>query len=358
MDETNSSSVNRFVKFFPAILFVCLGLSSILLFSIFNKASKPPIPAQVDISPSIQDSSRNLPDQVSGSQNLQTLEDVSSRKTNILCDETLDSDSEETRDGFSLIHLTNDMLLSVEKRTDGRLFVGAYGKESSNFSEYEMELPVYLYVSGGWDKRRYDDGIYGVWEGCYPHACPDQRGAAIFDCHTQRFYTIHFVKASARNDREEERNTLNGESLPDEVNYVNFPLGKPPSNLLSAVWESLSLEKADMLDGRLCSSLYCDGGGESPSNRNQSPLIGQVARSLAFYGLTKGMPYSQARRILMQRDWQPEVIENASGQFPDFPEVSCGNAICATSLRKDNQKLNVFLNHDLEVSSIGEEMLQ
>jgi hypothetical protein len=295
--------------------------------------------------------------QISNSPSSSDLKSISS-PPNILCDETLDSASQETKDGFSsLINLTNDVLLSVETRADGRLFVGAYGKESSNFSEYEMELPLYLYVSSGWQKRRYQDGIYGVWEGCYPHACSDQRGAAIFDCHTQRFYTIQFVGATTRNDREEKRNTLDGKSLPDEVNYVNYPLGKPPDDLLSSVWEKLALEAADIVEGRLCSSLYCDGGGQSPSTRNQSPLIEQVDRSLTFYSLAKGMPYSQARRILMQRDWQPEVMEQPSGQVPNFPEVTCGNAICGASLRKGNQKIDIFLNHDLKVESIGEELL-
>jgi hypothetical protein len=295
--------------------------------------------------------------QIPNSSSFSDLKNISS-PPNILCDETLNLASQETKVGFSsLINLTNDVLLSVEKRTDSRLFVGAYGKEGSNFSEYEMQLPLYLYVSSGWQKIRYQDGIYGVWEGCYPHACSDQRGAAIFDYHTQRFYTIQFVGASTRNDREEERNTLDGKSLPDEVNYVNFPLGKLPDDLLSSVWEKLALEAADIVEGRLCSSLYCDGGVQSPSARNQYPLIEQVDSSLKFYGLAKGMSYSQARRILMQRDWQSEVMEQSSGQFPDFPEVSCGSAMCSASLKKDNQKIYIFLNHDLKIESIEEELL-
>lgn len=356
IDVANSKSKTRFAQIFIATIITLLGLSSILIPYLFKKIDNLPLSNPIDSSPSTQDLSGNLTDQVPSSSKFTDLESISP-PPNIPCDETLNLASQKTLGGYLLTHLTNDVLLSVEKRTDGRLFVGAYGKENSNFSEYEMELPFYLYVSSGWQKRKYEDGIYGVWEGCYAHFCPYQKGAAIYDCHTQRFYTIHFVGASSRNDREEERNTLNGASLPDEVNYVNFPLGKPPDDLLSNVWETLSLEKANIVDGRLCSRLYCDGGNQPPNMRNQSPLIEQIDRSLEFYGLAKKMPYSQARRILIQRDWQPEHTEETSTQFPEFPEVSCGNAICSAFLRKGNQKIYISLSHDLEIQSIGEELL-
>ena len=57
-------------------------------------------------------------------------------------------------------------------------------------------------------------------------------------------------------------------------------------------------------------------------------------------GITAGMPYAKAKRLLSAAGWQVSAAERADTALPDFPEIECGqgrDAVCSAGFQHAGQ---------------------
>lgn len=64
---------------------------------------------------------------------------------------------------------------------------------------------------------------------------------------------------------------------------------------------------------------------------------------LTTLGVTAGMPYAKAKRLLDAAGWQAKPAQNASEALDGFPEVGCqrGGGNCEATFAREGQQLAV-----------------
>lgn len=71
-----------------------------------------------------------------------------------------------------------------------------------------------------------------------------------------------------------------------------------------------------------------------------------VTAELAALGITAGMPYAKAKRLLDAAGWQAMPPESRQAALPDFPEIECGqgrDAVCSVGFRKEGQSVAMII---------------
>ncbi|HDS0950407.1 TPA: hypothetical protein QDZ34_001979 [Stenotrophomonas maltophilia] len=71
-----------------------------------------------------------------------------------------------------------------------------------------------------------------------------------------------------------------------------------------------------------------------------------VTGELAALGITAGMPYAKAKRLLDAAGWQATPPESRQAALPDFPEIECGqgrDAVCSAGFRKEGQSVAMII---------------
>ncbi|WP_416057158.1 hypothetical protein [Stenotrophomonas maltophilia] len=71
-----------------------------------------------------------------------------------------------------------------------------------------------------------------------------------------------------------------------------------------------------------------------------------VTGELAALGITAGMPYAKAKRLLDAAGWQATLPESRQAALPDFPEIECGqgrDAVCSAGFRKEGQSVAMII---------------
>lgn len=72
----------------------------------------------------------------------------------------------------------------------------------------------------------------------------------------------------------------------------------------------------------------------------------EVTGELAALGITAGMPYAKAKRLLDAAGWQATPPESRQAALPDFPEIECGqgrDAVCSAGFRKEGQSVAMII---------------
>ncbi|MBS1902369.1 MAG: DnaJ domain-containing protein [Bacteroidetes bacterium] len=207
-------------------------------------------------------------------------------------------------------------------------------------------IPYYLDVHSVY-RVFLDGGEYLIWDGCYPHRCPDERGLVIYSAPLNKFFRVHYIAAEDSHNA-----TLDGNALPTGKAYVNFPLGTLPHEVERQILEHFKLDDATVVSGRLCSEYFCDGGSDGPVFKNPVDTA-SVGAELAAFGLWYAVPYSRARRILMQDGWKPVYELRDNRPYQEYPEVVCGNASCSVVYMKGDKRISLSLDlSDLGVDGV------
>lgn len=63
-------------------------------------------------------------------------------------------------------------------------------------------------------------------------------------------------------------------------------------------------------------------------------------------GLTAGMPYAKAKRLLSAAGWQVSPAQSVQTALPDFPEIECGqgvDAVCSAGFHKADQAVAMIV---------------
>lgn len=70
-------------------------------------------------------------------------------------------------------------------------------------------------------------------------------------------------------------------------------------------------------------------------------LAQPLSSELAALGITAGMPYTKAKRLLDAAGWQARMPGNAAEALEGFPEVACqkGGSNCSSTFLKEGQQL-------------------
>ncbi len=72
----------------------------------------------------------------------------------------------------------------------------------------------------------------------------------------------------------------------------------------------------------------------------------ELTGELAALGITAGMPYAKAKRLLDAAGWRVTPPESAQAALPDFPEIECGqgrDAVCSAGFHKDDQSVAMII---------------
>ncbi|HYQ22284.1 hypothetical protein [Stenotrophomonas sp.] len=67
---------------------------------------------------------------------------------------------------------------------------------------------------------------------------------------------------------------------------------------------------------------------------------------LAALGISAGMPYAKAKRLLDAAGWQVSPPESGQAALPGFPEIECGqgrDAICSAGFHRNGQSLAMII---------------
>lgn len=71
-----------------------------------------------------------------------------------------------------------------------------------------------------------------------------------------------------------------------------------------------------------------------------------LSAELSTLGITVGMPYAKAKRLLDAAGWHPTPPESRQAALPDFPEIGCGqgrDAVCSAGFHKDGQSFAMII---------------
>jgi len=82
--------------------------------------------------------------------------------------------------------------------------------------------------------------------------------------------------------------------------------------------------------------------GVAPAIAAAQELTGE----LAALGITAGMPYAKAKRLLDAAGWQATPPESTQATLPDFPEIECGqgrDAVCSAGFHKNDQSVAMII---------------
>ncbi|MGE6334402.1 hypothetical protein [Stenotrophomonas sp. NPDC077659] len=80
----------------------------------------------------------------------------------------------------------------------------------------------------------------------------------------------------------------------------------------------------------------------APAFASEPVLTGE----LATLGITAGMPYAKAKRLLGAAGWQVTPPESRQAVLPDFPEIECGqgrDAVCSAGFHRNDQSLAMII---------------
>jgi len=72
----------------------------------------------------------------------------------------------------------------------------------------------------------------------------------------------------------------------------------------------------------------------------------EMTDELAALGITAGMPYAKAKRLLDAAGWQATPPESTQATLPDFPEIECGqgrDAVCSAGFHKNDQSVAMII---------------
>lgn len=72
----------------------------------------------------------------------------------------------------------------------------------------------------------------------------------------------------------------------------------------------------------------------------------EMPGELAALGITAGMPYAKARRLLDAAGWQATPPESRQAALPDFPEIECGqgrDAVCSAGFHRNDQSVAMII---------------
>ncbi|HGK7304924.1 TPA: hypothetical protein ACJ509_002823 [Stenotrophomonas maltophilia] len=73
----------------------------------------------------------------------------------------------------------------------------------------------------------------------------------------------------------------------------------------------------------------------------------EMTDELATLGITAGMPYAKAKRLLDAAGWQATPPESTQAPLADFPEIECGqsrDAVCSAGFHKNDQSVAMIIS--------------